>query len=155
MVFPLRPALAAKGALMEIIYRRCAGLDVSPRKALPGHKTDRVDAAHIAELAEYYLVRASFVPPGEIRELRDPVRRRVPLTDDRNRVSRRNHWLLELQNAGSSGTAGHAQTGAREMRAAGKGAALAAGGSFPVSAARTAGGTGPADGKDRTAGKTH
>ena len=40
-------------------------------KALPGHKTDRVDAARIAELAQYDLVRASFVPPPEIRELRD------------------------------------------------------------------------------------
>ena len=29
-------------------------------KALPGHKTDRVDAARIAELAQYDLVRASF-----------------------------------------------------------------------------------------------
>jgi len=40
-------------------------------KALPGHKTDRVDAARIAELVQYDLVRASFVPPVEIRELRD------------------------------------------------------------------------------------
>jgi transposase len=67
-------------------------------KALPGHKTDRVDAARIAELAQYDLVRASFVPPMEIRELRDLVRRRVHLTQDRNRVSNRIHRLLELQN---------------------------------------------------------
>ena len=67
-------------------------------KALPGHKTDRVDAARIAELAQYDLVRASFVPPPEIRELRDLVRRRVHLQQDRNRVSNRIHRLLELQN---------------------------------------------------------
>jgi transposase len=67
-------------------------------KALPGHKTDRVDAARIAELTQYDLVRASFVPPTEIRELRDLVRRRVHLTQDRNRVSNRIHRLLELQN---------------------------------------------------------
>ena len=67
-------------------------------KALPGHKTDRVDAARIAELAQYGLVRASFVPPQEIRELRDLVRRRVHLQQDRNRVSNRIHRLLELQN---------------------------------------------------------
>ena len=42
-------------------------------KALPGHKTDRVDAARIAELLQYDLLRASFVPPQEIRELRDLV----------------------------------------------------------------------------------
>lgn len=67
-------------------------------KALPGHKTDRVDAARIAELAQYDLVRASFVPPPEIRELRDLMRRRVHLVEDRNRVSNRIHRLLELQN---------------------------------------------------------
>jgi transposase len=67
-------------------------------KALPGHKTDRVDAARIAELLQYDLVRASFVPPVEIRELRDLVRRRVHLTQDRNRISNRIHRLLELQN---------------------------------------------------------
>lgn len=67
-------------------------------KALPGHKTDRVDAARIAELVQYDLVRPSFVPPQEIRELRDLVRRRVHLTQDRNRVSNRIHRLLELQN---------------------------------------------------------
>lgn len=67
-------------------------------KALPGHKTDRVDAARIAELVQYDLVRASFVPPVEIRELRDLLRRRLHLTQDRNRVSNRIHRLLELQN---------------------------------------------------------
>ena len=67
-------------------------------KALPGHKTDRVDAARIAELTQYGLVRASFVPPQEVRELRDLVRRRVHLQQDRNRVSNRIHRLLELQN---------------------------------------------------------
>ena len=67
-------------------------------KALPGHKTDRVDAARIAELLQYGLVRASFVPPAEIRELRDLVRRRVHLQQDRSRVSSRIHRLLELHN---------------------------------------------------------
>jgi transposase len=75
-------------------------------KALPGHKTDRVDAARIAELAQYDLVRASFVPPAEIRELRDLVRRRVHLTEDRNRVSNRIHRLLELQNVKLSSVLG-------------------------------------------------
>jgi transposase len=67
-------------------------------KALPGHKTDRVDAARIAELAQYGLLRASFVPPPEIRELRDLTRRRVHLVQDRNRVSNRIHRLLETAN---------------------------------------------------------
>lgn len=72
-------------------------------KALPGHKTDRVDAARIAELLQYGLVRASFVPPQEIRELRDLVRRRVHLQQDRNRVVNRIHRLLETANIKISG----------------------------------------------------
>ena len=86
------------------ILERCGGkldlLLLNPQhgKALPGHKTDRVDAARIAELAQYGLLRASFVPPPEIRELRDLTRRRVHLVRDRNRVSNRIHRLLETAN---------------------------------------------------------
>jgi transposase len=45
-------------------------------------------------------------PPQEIRELRDLVRRRVHLTQDRNRVSNRIHRLLELQNVKLSSVLG-------------------------------------------------
>lgn len=87
----------------NILERPAAKLDLvllNPQhvKALPGHKTDRVDAVRIAELLQYGLVRASFVPPAEIRELRDLVRRRVHLQQDRSRVSSRIHRLLELHN---------------------------------------------------------
>jgi len=93
------------------VLEQCGKLDLillNPQhvKALPGHKTDRVDAARIAELAQYDLVRASFVPSAEIRELRDLVRRRVHLTEDRNRVSNRIHRLLELQNVKLSSVLG-------------------------------------------------
>jgi len=94
-----------------ILERQPAKLDLlllNPQhvKALPGHKTDLVDAARIAELTQYGLVRASFVPPEEIRELRDLVRRRLHLTQDRNRVSNRIHRLLELQNVKLSSVPG-------------------------------------------------
>jgi len=75
-------------------------------RALPGHKTDRVDAARIAELLQYGLLRASFVPPVEIRELRDLLRRRVHLVQDRNRISNRIHRLLETANIKVSGVLG-------------------------------------------------
>lgn len=67
-------------------------------KALPGHKTDRVDARRISELLQHGLVRPSFVPPVEIRELRDLVRRRVHVQQDRNRTINRIHRLLETAN---------------------------------------------------------
>lgn len=90
---PVWNILERKPAKLELLL-----LNPQHVKALPGHKTDRVDAARIAELAQYGLVRASFVPPEEIRELRDLVRRRVHLQQDRSRVSSRIHRLLELQN---------------------------------------------------------
>jgi transposase len=79
-------------------------------KALPGHKTDRVDAARIAELLQYGLVRASFVPPPGIRELRDLLRMRTHLVRDRNRISNRIHRLLETANIKVSSVLGKVTT---------------------------------------------
>ena len=45
-------------------------------KNLPGRKTDVSDAAWLAQLGAHGLVRASFVPPAPIRELRDLTRTR-------------------------------------------------------------------------------
>jgi len=67
-------------------------------KALPGCKTDPKDAARIAELHQYGLLRGSFVPPRWIRQLRDLVRRRTHLQQDRNRITNRLAALLETAN---------------------------------------------------------
>jgi transposase/transposase InsO family protein len=48
-------------------------------KILPGRKTDVADAAWLAELLEHGLLRSSFVPPPEIRRLRDLTRYRKRL----------------------------------------------------------------------------
>ena len=40
-------------------------------KNVPGRKTDVQDAAWICQLVEHGLVRPSFVPPKEIRKLRN------------------------------------------------------------------------------------
>ncbi len=40
-------------------------------KILPGRKSDVADAEWLAELLEHGLLRSSFVPPAEIRQLRD------------------------------------------------------------------------------------
>jgi transposase len=48
-------------------------------------KTDRLDAQWIARLAEMGLLRPSFVPPPEIRALRDLTRTRLQLVRDRTR----------------------------------------------------------------------
>jgi transposase len=78
-----------------------AGLNVqlaSPSQArqLAGRpKTDRLDAQWIARLAEMGLLRPSFVPPPEIRALRDLTRTRLQLVRDRTREWQRLEKLLE------------------------------------------------------------
>jgi len=68
----------------------------SQAKNLPGRpKTDRLDAIWLARLTEMGLLRPSFVPPAEIRELRDYTRARTHLTQDRTRCWQRLEKLLE------------------------------------------------------------
>jgi len=64
-------------------------------KNLPGRKTDVADATWLAQLGAHGLVRASFVPPAPIRELRDLTRTRTALTRERSREVQRLEKLLE------------------------------------------------------------
>lgn len=64
-------------------------------KNLPGRKTDVSDAAWLAQLAAHGLVRASFVPPEPIRELRDLTRARATLVHERTREIQRLEKVLE------------------------------------------------------------
>lgn len=70
-------------------------LNAQHLKAVPGRKTDVADAAWIAQLLEHGLVRPSFVPPPEIRELRDLTRYRKALIQERSRETQRLHKVLE------------------------------------------------------------
>jgi transposase len=58
-------------------------------------KTGQLDAQWIARLAEMGLLRPSFVPPPEIRALRDLTRTRLMLVRDRTREWQRLEKLLE------------------------------------------------------------
>jgi transposase len=65
-------------------------------KNVPGRpKTDRLDAVWLAKLTERGMLRPSFVPPAEIRQLRDYTRLRVDLTHERARYWQRLEKLLE------------------------------------------------------------
>jgi transposase len=65
-------------------------------KNVPGRpKTDKLDAVWLAKLTEKGLLRPSFVPPVEIRVLRDYTRMRIDLTHDRTRHWQRLEKLLE------------------------------------------------------------
>jgi transposase len=81
--------LEARGLTVQLVNAR----DV---KNVPGRpKTDKLDAVWLAKLTEKGLLRPSFVPPAEIRELRDYTRLRVDLTRERTRHWQRLEKLLE------------------------------------------------------------
>lgn len=67
-------------------------------KAMPGRKTDVSDSVWMCQLAECGLLRASFVPPEPIRQLRDLTRYRAVLADERVREAAR--LEKELEDAG-------------------------------------------------------
>jgi transposase len=65
-------------------------------KNAPGRpKTDKLDAVWLAKLAGWGMLRPSFVPPAEIRQLRDYTRLRTDLTRERTRHWQRLEKLLE------------------------------------------------------------
>jgi transposase len=61
-------------------------------RALPGEKTDNKDGKRLASLTRHGLIRPSFVPPRDIRELRDLTRYRKKLlangASERNRIQK-------------------------------------------------------------------
>src|SRR5262250_943038 len=81
--------LEACGLAVQLVHAAQA-------KNLPGRpKTDKLDAMWLARLTEMGLLRASFVPPKAIRDLRDYTRMRTRLTQERTRCWQRLEKLLE------------------------------------------------------------
>jgi transposase len=81
--------LQARGLVVWLVNAR----DV---KHLPGRpKTDKLDAVWLAKLNERGMLRPSFVPPAQIRQLRDYPRLRCDLTAERARHVQRLEKLLE------------------------------------------------------------
>jgi transposase len=67
-------------------------------KAVPGRKTDVRDCDWICDLLRHGLLKASFIPPRHIRELRELTRHRQTLVRDRAAVANRIQKLLESAN---------------------------------------------------------
>jgi transposase len=81
--------LEAAGLSVQLVNAR----DV---KNVPGRpKTDKLDSVWLAKLTEKGLLRPSFVPPAEIRQLRSFTRLRGELTRERTRYWQRLEKLLE------------------------------------------------------------
>jgi transposase len=67
-------------------------------KAVPGRKSDVNDATWLADLLAHGLIRASFVPPAPIQELRDLTRTRKQLTREIVQHVQRIQAVLEEAN---------------------------------------------------------
>lgn len=67
-------------------------------RALRGHKTDVKDAEWLADLLRHGLLRASFIPPPEIRELRELTRYRESLVREQSAVANRIQKVIESGN---------------------------------------------------------
>jgi transposase len=67
-------------------------------KAVPGRKTDVRDCEWLADLLRHGLLKASFIPPLEIRELRELTRYRQTLVKEHTAVANRIQKLIESAN---------------------------------------------------------
>jgi hypothetical protein len=65
---------------------------------VPGRKTDVRDCEWLADLLRHGLLRASFIPPLEIRELRELTRYRQTLVKEHTAVANRIQKLIESAN---------------------------------------------------------
>jgi transposase len=74
-------------------------------KQVPGRKTDVKDCQWIAQLLQHGLLKASFVPPEPIRELRDLTRQRTQLVGEKAAAANRIQKVLEDANVKLAGVA--------------------------------------------------
>jgi len=84
--------------LFEMMDLEAIVVNASHMKALPGRKTDIKDAEWIADLLRHGLLKASYIPDREQRELRELARYRKSLIEERAREINRLQKVLEGAN---------------------------------------------------------
>lgn len=84
--------------LFEMMDLEAIIVNASHMKALPGRKTDIKDAEWIADLLRHGLLKASYIPDREQRELRELARYRKSLIEERAREINRLQKVLEGAN---------------------------------------------------------
>ncbi len=84
--------------ILEGVCEKVLLVNAQHIKNVPGRKTDKVDAAWIATLLQHGLLRGSFIPPVEIRDLRELTRYRSTLVQERAAECNRIQKLLESSN---------------------------------------------------------
>lgn len=88
-----KPVFNILEGLMEVIL-----VNAQHIKKVPGRKTDVSDSEWIAQLLQCGLLQASFIPPQEIRQLREWTRYRKSLIQQRGEQANRIQKLLESCN---------------------------------------------------------
>lgn len=97
-------AMESTGVYWKPVYNLLEGLfellvvNAQHIKRVPGRKTDVMDAEWVADLLQHGLLRASFVPPTDQRQLRDLTRHRSTLVAERARIVNRLQKVLEDAN---------------------------------------------------------
>ena len=84
--------------LFELAELNAMVVNAAHMKALPGRKTDVKDAEWISDLLRHGLLKASFIPDREQRELREISRYRKSLVEERARELNRLQKMLEGAN---------------------------------------------------------
>ena len=97
-------AMESTGVYWQPVYNLLEGhfktwvVNAQHIKKVPGRKTDMKDAEWIAQLLQCGLLRPSFVPDRNHRELRDLTRQLTKLVQQRNAVDNRIQKVLETGN---------------------------------------------------------
>jgi transposase len=98
-------AMESTGVYWKPVFNLLEAADLEPMvvnaqhiKAVPGRKTDVRDAEWIADLLRHGLIRPSFIPDRGQRELRELVRYRRAVVEERSREANRLQKVLEGAN---------------------------------------------------------
>jgi transposase len=89
-----KPVFNILASLLTVIL-----VNARPIKAVPGRKTDARDCEWLADLLGHGLLKASFIPPLEIREGRELVRYRQTVVTEQTAVANRIQKLMESANS--------------------------------------------------------
>lgn len=86
--------------IFNVLEESCSITLANPKyiKNIPGKKTDKRDSLWIADLHKHGLVQGSFIPPKNIRELRDLLRYRSKLVNFRSSEKNRFQNSLTVSN---------------------------------------------------------
>src|SRR5207342_1311602 len=96
-----RVGMEATGVYWTTVFQaledrfECWLLNAQHLRNVPGRKTDVKDSEWICDLVAHGLVRPSFVPPPEIRRLRDMTRLRSTQVQERTRTIERLEKVLQ------------------------------------------------------------